>query len=80
MINIPWNFKSNKEDYTCKVKCGMEENNEHILYCKVLNGERKNTYKYENIYNGNQKMQVEIFKIMKENLEKRQKLSERSFS
>ena len=68
MINIPSNFSSNCE---AKCECGAIENMKHIYECKLLNMNKKITIPYENIYNGNLKQQIEVYRRFKENLVKR---------
>ena len=72
MNKISWNYKSKQENNMCLSKCGMEETNEHIYNCDMFNRNRNIIHKYEDIYNGNLQTQVEIFRILKENMEKRQ--------
>ena len=71
MINIPSNFSSNWE---AKCECGEIESMKHIYECKILNMNKEITIPYENIYNGNIKQQIEVYKRFKENLINREKL------
>ena len=70
MINIHGNFSSRKLDKFCKAGCNELETMEHIYNCKILNS-NINIIPYEQIYYGSLQQQIEIFKIMKTNLEKR---------
>ena len=72
MVNIPFNFSSNCE-YKCE--CGEKEDMNHIyqcdLYCKE---EDRPIMPYEQIFNGNMKQQIYVYKKFKQNLEKREQL------
>ena len=72
--NIPANFQSNDVKTLCGTGCGYIENMEHIYICENLNTEIEERKPYSEIYNGDLKTQTEIFKIMKTNIEKREKI------
>ena len=76
MINIPSNFPSKKENAMCVTKCGNFEDMEHIYNCEMLNASNRKKPPYKYIFNGNMKIQVEIFMFMKENMLKRQQIKE----
>ena len=76
MNKISWNYKSKQGNNMCLTKCGIIETNEHIYNCEIFNRNINIIHKYENIYNGNLQTQVEIFRILKGNMEKRQILKE----
>ena len=60
MIDIPSNFpKSNKKPLCV---CGGEESMENINYCEILNEESGEREQYSNIFNGNFKQQVKVFR------------------
>ena len=46
----------------------------HIYECIKLNGNIKVTQAYENIYNGSLTEQIEVFKKMQRNIEKREQI------
>ena len=46
----------------------------HIYECYKLNNEKKLTQSYERIYNGELIEQVQIFKLMKQNMQKRNQI------
>ena len=65
------NFKRNqniKEKYCIKV-CRKEIDNEHLVYCKELNG--KSEIDYEYVLNGSMQQKVEVLKQVKLNEERR---------
>ena len=71
MTKIPYNF-GNKE---AKCICGAEENMHHIYLCNSINN-IKPEIPYNEIYNGNLKNQIYIFKRMENNLKIREKIKE----
>ena len=73
MNNISSHFKNGTTVSKCITKCGSEENMEHIYYCEKLNDVIQ-AKKYNSIYNGNLKEQVKIFKILQNNLRKREQI------
>ena len=66
MTKIPANF-GNKE---AKCLCGDIETMLHIYNCESLN-QNKTQIPYNEIFNGNLESQIEIFRRMETNLEKR---------
>ena len=69
MSKIPINF-GNKE---AKCICGEEESMSHVYSCKFIN-KAKPSINYNEIYNGNLNTQIEIFRRMEWNLEKREQI------
>ena len=45
-----------------------------IYNCEILNNNKKQSVKYENIFNGKIETQIEVFKKFKQNMEKRKKV------
>ena len=72
--NVKTNFKTNYETLECEACFTEEESQKHIVNCKILNEEVKKVPDYEEIFDGNVKMKVEIAKIFLKNLRKREKL------
>ena len=72
MYIISSNFKAGRKK-KCITNCGMIESMEHNFYCEQLNDVIQ-TKKYNNIYNGNSEEQVTIFKILQNNLRKREQI------
>ena len=70
MIDIPYNFPKSEKQTLCV--CGENEDMQHIYNCEILNKEKQEKLPYEKIYNGNLKQQIDIFKIIKQNLEHRE--------
>ena len=70
MIKIPSNFPKSKTEYTCQ--CGMKEDQEHIYNCETYMNEKKNRIEYEKLYTGTISEQVEVFRILENNLELRE--------
>ena len=70
MIKIPSNFPKSKTEYTCQ--CGMKEDQEHIYNCETYINEKKNRIEYEKLYTGTISEQVEVFRILENNLELRE--------
>ena len=75
MINIFGNFQSQNFPKLCQVGCLNIENMTHIYMCGKLNECRK-TVNYDNIYTNNMTNILYIYKVMKENLNKRQQIIE----
>ena len=70
MIDIPANFSNgNNKTILC---CGEIENLKHLYKCKILNNGIEQMKPYENLYTGNIKQQIEIFRIVEQNLKKRE--------
>ena len=67
MSKIPINF-GNKEE---KCICGAVETMPHIYTCNLINNTKPNINDYNEIYNGNLMNQIDIFRRMETNLEKR---------
>ena len=72
MVDIPENFPSKQNDRK-KCKCGLIENMEHIYLCKKMNSKQPEI-EYKNIYNGQLKQQIEVYKRFNGNIEEREKL------
>ena len=72
--NISSNFKSRQTERKCVTNCGMDENMEHIFYCYKLSWKVIQTKKYTDIYNGNIEDQVSVYKILKQNMIKREEI------
>ena len=66
--------KNNKQ--LCVMKCGSEENLEHIYNCLKINIQSKNKESYNLLYNGTLIIQDKIFKIIKEKITIRQRIIE----
>ena len=72
MTKIPIHF--GKKEAKCIF--GEEENMPHIYSCKLINN-TKPCINYNNIYNGNLNAQIDIFRRMENNLEKRNQIKEK---
>ena len=72
--NVKSNFKANYETLECEACHNEEESQKHIINCKILNEKLENVPEYEEIYDGNVKIKVEIAKRFLENIRKREKL------
>ena len=72
MIDIPSNMKSRNENVKCL--CGEKESQKHILECKLLN-DVDPSVEYEKVFNGNLREQIEVMRIIDENMKKYQLLS-----
>ena len=72
MTEISDNFSKNNEENTCI--CGEKENMHHIYNCETLNEEKKSNVPYENIFNGEIKKQIEVFKQFKQNMKNREEI------
>jgi hypothetical protein len=73
MIEIGNNFPKPNEEYLC-ILCSEKENMEHIYNCEMLNNKKKQSVKYENIFNGKMETQIEVFMKFKQNMENRKKV------
>ena len=71
MIDIPSNMKSRNENVKCL--CGEKESQKHILECKLLN-DVDPSVEYEKVFNGNLREQIEVMRIIDENMKKYQLL------
>ena len=71
MTRIPSNFGNKTE----KCMCGEPENMTHIYNCKSIN-KMKPEISYEQIYNGNVRKQIEIFRRMESNLKIRKQMKD----
>ena len=69
MTQIPRNFGNSEE----KCICGENESLSHIYICKSLN-QMKTKTSYEGIYNGNLQTQIQIFRRMEHNIERRKEI------
>ena len=49
---------------------------QHIYECKILNKDERTTIPYEKLYNGNLRQQLEVYKIFKQNMMKREQLKD----
>ena len=66
MVNIGNNFGKTEK---CE-KCNMDEDMEHIYYCKYLN-KQQNNISFKKIYTGNLNEQNRILRIFEKNLNER---------
>ena len=71
MTEIPSNYGKKEE----KCVCGNEENLPHIYSCNILN-KIEPKISYHQIYNGNLKTKIDIFRRIEINLERRKALKE----
>ena len=71
MTKIPSNYGKTEEECVC----GSKENLPHIYSCKLLSKIEPKVI-YNQIYNGNVKTQIEIFRRMEFNLERRNQMKE----
>ena len=77
MIDIPNNFSRRDEQNRCI--CGETEEMIHIFNCEMLKqGETELTY--QKIFTGNMSQQIQVYKIFKQNLEKREILRRKTNS
>ena len=53
---------------------------EHLYICVNLNIDKEDRRPYSEIYNGDLKTQIEIFEIMKTNIEKREQIIKNNIS
>ena len=68
MVHICSNFSKSEVKPTCV--CGEIESMKHIYICEILNEKKVQSEVYENIYNGNTRKQIEVFRKFDENLNK----------
>ena len=69
MVDICSNFSKSEVKPTCV--CGEIESMKHVYICEILNNEKTvQSEVYENIYNGNIRKQIEVFRKFDENLNK----------
>ena len=61
-----------KENVKCL--CGEKESQKNILECKLLN-DVDPSVEYEKVFNGNLREQIEVMRIIDENMKKYQLLS-----
>ena len=73
VTNVKMNFKGMYENFKCEVCNEEDENQEHILKCKLLNKEEIENIDYSKIKNGNVIEMVKIARQFKKNLECREK-------
>ena len=78
--NIPAHFQLNDVKTLCGAGCGNLENMEHLYICGNFNIEIQDRKSCCEIYNGDLKTGIEIFKIMKTNIEKREHISMNNIS
>ena len=80
MNNLPANFASRSQDFKCQLKCDIEtcEDMKHIWICPKIADLKTQNLDYTEIYNGVLEKQIRIFRIMKQKLEKREKILESS--
>ena len=73
--NVKMNFKANYDTFKCEA-CDEdeEESQKHILNCAILNEKHENVLEYEEIFDGNVKLKVEIAKRFLRNIRKREKM------
>ena len=69
MTQIPHNYGKKEE----KCECGSVETMQHIYSCESLN-QKKTNLDFNLVYNGNQNIQIEIFRRFEDNLGKRNKI------
>ena len=73
MINIEYNFP--KKDKLTYCECGIKEDMQHIYNCELLSETKKNeSLPYKSIFNGELEQQTMVYRIFKQNLEKREQL------
>ena len=70
MVDIPSNFPKGKTEFKCI--CGEIENMNHIYNCELLSEKKEQSLDYEKIFNGTIKQQVDVFRIVKQNLDQRE--------
>ena len=72
MIRINSNFYGQKKtENLCPSGCGKYENMIHIYECQKLSGNTNINIQYEKIFNGTLAEKIQIYKRMKQNIEKR---------
>ena len=72
MVNIPGNFPKGETEYPCI--CGETENMGYIDNCEILSEIKMQNLEYEKIFDGTINQQIEVFRIIKQNLEKRESI------
>ena len=68
MVEISSNFSKSEVKPICV--CGEIESMKHVYICEKLNENTDQSEEYENIYNGNIRKQIEVFRKFEENLNK----------
>ena len=76
LTKIPSNFPKAYETNQCY--CGGEENMEYIYNCEVLKEGKREILKYERIYNGTLREQIEVFRQFESNMKKRETLKKQN--
>ena len=66
MTNIPSNFGGE-----CECLCGEKETMEHLYNCEHLSETKEMKIPFKEIYNGNIKKQIEVYRKFKKNLVQR---------
>ena len=85
MVNIPSNFPGKiniNMKNECITGCKKFENMEHIYNCLILNKKSQHImedrkYSYQDIFQNNLTNQIEVFRVVKENIEQRNVLLEK---
>ena len=72
MVDIPSNFPKGSEKEKCF--CGEIGEMEHLYECEMLGNNSE--ISYDKIYSNNVKDQIEVFRRMEKNLEKRKIIKE----
>ena len=72
MVEISSNFSKSEVKPTCV--CGETESMKHVYICGTINEKTVESEMFENIYNGNMRKQIEVFRKFEENLDKYNKL------
>ena len=70
MVDIPDNFPRGKTEFKCI--CGEQENMSHLYNCELLSEKKEKRLEYEKIFNGTINQQIEIFRIIQQNLNQRE--------
>ena len=70
MVDIPDNFPRGKTEFKCI--CGEQENMSHLYNCELLSEKKEKRLEYEKIFNGTINQQIEIFRIVQQNLNQRE--------
>ena len=80
--DVKMNFKGKYESLECEAcQENEEESQQHVINCKILNENNENignVSDYEEIYNGNTKMKLEVAKHFLENIKNRENLKKRN--
>ena len=69
MIQIPYNFPGKNKENKCL--CEKNEDMVHIFNCETYK-KKETELKYEHIFDGNLKQQIEVFEIFNGNLKQRE--------